>query len=71
MTALNPVSPKSSGRERGIPRFAILVIGLLAAHVIGMGTAIYLATRPSPGAVVEPNYYERAINWDRDRGGTK
>lgn len=46
-------------------RWPAIVVGMLAVHVLAMAGAVVIAVR-SPYQVV-PNYYERAVNWDKDR----
>lgn len=46
-------------------RWAYIVVALLATHLLAMGAAMLIATRSRYEVV--PDYYERAVNWDRDR----
>jgi hypothetical protein len=43
-----------------------IVVGLLAAHAGGMLFVVSLTQRNKPPVI--DNYYEKAVNWDRDRG---
>jgi len=38
--------------------------GLLASMVLGLGTLAYIAI-DDPGFALEPDYYEKAVQWDR------
>ena len=38
--------------------------GLLAIMLLGLGTLAYIAI-DDPGFALEPNYYEKAVQWDR------
>lgn len=44
----------------------LIVVGLLLGHVSIMVTAVILATRDKSFAVL-PNYYEKAVNWDKNQ----
>jgi hypothetical protein len=38
--------------------------GLLGSMLLGLGTLAYIAI-DDPGFALEPNYYEKAVQWDR------
>jgi hypothetical protein len=40
--------------------------GLLASMLLGLGTLAYIAI-DDPGFALEPNYYEKAVQWDRSQ----
>lgn len=42
------------------------VVGLLVCHVVGMLWVVIISQQNKP-PVIE-NYYEKAVNWDRDHG---
>lgn len=44
----------------------LIVVGLLLGHVSIMVTAVVLATGDKSFAVL-PNYYEKAVNWDKNQ----
>lgn len=44
--------------------WAWLPAGLLASMLLGLGTLAYIAI-DDPGFALEPNYYEKAVQWDR------
>src|SRR3954466_7927827 len=44
----------------------LIVVGLLLGHVSIMVTAVILATGDKSFAVL-PNYYEKAVNWDKNQ----
>ena len=46
-------------------RWPLLVVCLLAAHVAAMMTAVVVINRRTPTLGVVENYYDRAVNWDR------
>lgn len=50
------------------PRWPVIVVGMLLVHVLAMATAVVIAVK-SPYQVV-PNYYERAVNWDKERAAS-
>lgn len=45
----------------------LIPVVLLVLCVLGQA-AIVVASRGKPGLTVEPNYYERAVRWDAERG---
>ncbi len=57
-------TPSAPGKRRSVWPF--IVVGLLCAHAGGMIFVVSLTQRNKP-PVIE-NYYEKAVNWDRDRG---
>jgi nitrogen fixation protein FixH len=46
--------------------FVWVVVGLLATHVAGMMTAVYVATGDRT-FVAMPDYYSRSVQWDQRR----
>lgn len=44
-----------------------IVVGMLLAHAGSMIYIVILTQRNKPPVV--DNYYEKAVNWDRDRAG--
>jgi nitrogen fixation protein FixH len=64
MTPLTPAAANPHARRTpgGLPRWALIVLGLLAAHVLGMATMIFIATRQPVGVI--PGYYRQALDWD-------
>ncbi len=61
-----PTTVGTTTRKRNVWPF--IIVGLLAAHVGGMLLIVSIAQRSKP-AVIE-DYYQKAINWDRDHGRT-
>jgi nitrogen fixation protein FixH len=60
----NPESADvDSHRARRVPRTLWLVFGLLGMNFAVVGTTITLASRDKHFAV-EPDYYQRAVDWD-------
>jgi nitrogen fixation protein FixH len=59
-----PVAPFPARRR--FPRWGWIVIAALSLHVLGMVVAIYLATSDRNFSVV-PDYYRRAVDWDKDK----
>lgn len=51
---------------RRFPRWGWIVVAALSLHVAGMVVAIYLATADKNFSVV-PDYYRRAVDWDKDK----
>ncbi|MFI5378230.1 MAG: FixH family protein [Tepidisphaerales bacterium] len=51
------------------PRWVLIVVGLLAIHAGCMLIAVWIATREGSGAI--PDYYQKAINWDRSHAQTR
>jgi nitrogen fixation protein FixH len=49
--------------RKGIPRWGLVVVGLLCAHVSGMILAVRIATG-DPTFTSVPDYYQRAVAWD-------
>lgn len=61
MTKINGhVAPRYSSR-----RWPIIVIAMLAGHLAIMATAVTLASRSHYDVI--PNYYQRAVDWDKNR----
>jgi hypothetical protein len=56
MNAANPHTRKS--------RWPLFVIALLVGHICLMTVAVAIATHDRNGAVI-PDYYQKAVNWDR------
>ncbi|MEM7629128.1 MAG: FixH family protein [Planctomycetota bacterium] len=54
----------ASGRH-----WPLVVVGLLGLNVSVCATTVYFATRDGPVAV-EPDYYQRAMDWDARRAAT-
>ncbi|MEM1026750.1 MAG: FixH family protein [Planctomycetota bacterium] len=54
-------------KQQRLPRWAFVVVALLAGHVTLMMTAVTFALRGYGSAGVEPNYYARAVAWDADQ----
>lgn len=52
-------STKSSGRF-----WAWVPAGLLGSMLLGLGTLAYIAI-DDPSFALEPNYYDKAVHWDR------
>ena len=46
-------------------RWPLIVIGLLLGHMAIMFVAVVLATRDHGSSAVIPDYYQKAVNWDR------
>lgn len=59
-------------RNQDLPRapsgalWAWVPVLLLGSMFIGLGGATYLAIN-DPGFALEPNYYDKAVHWDRDQ----
>lgn len=53
------------GRGRSARRWPMIIVGLLVGHVALMMAACVIATHDKSFVVV-PNYYGRAVNWDRE-----
>jgi len=49
--------------RKGVPRWGLVVVGLLCAHVSGMILAVRIATG-DPTFTSVPDYYQRAVAWD-------
>ena len=64
MNAVNVTQPIR--RRAGSIRWPLIIVGLLLGHMSLMGVAVTLATRVGRDGVV-PDYYQKAVNWDRDR----
>lgn len=47
-------------------RWPLIIIGALVVHVCGTLYAVSVATTARGGDIV-PDYYAKAVNWDRDR----
>jgi nitrogen fixation protein FixH len=47
-------------------KWPFIIVGLLLAHVLLMTVAVMIATH-DPSFAVTPNYYEQAVNWDKDK----
>ncbi len=58
---------KTAKKSTGIWPF--IIVGMLLAHVGGMMVIVTLCQRNKP-PVIE-NYYDKAINWDRDRANAE
>ena len=54
-----PVRTRSSGRF-----WAWVPAGLLGSMLLGLGSLAYIAI-DDPGFALEPNYYDKAVHWDR------
>jgi len=46
--------------------WAYVPAGLLGLGLIGLGSLAWIASR-DPSFALEPNYYEKAVHWDRQR----
>ncbi|GIW76345.1 MAG: hypothetical protein KatS3mg104_1408 [Phycisphaerae bacterium] len=57
---------KSDGGSRVRSYWPCFVVALLVCHVTGMLWVVIISQRNKP-PVIE-NYYEKAVNWDRDHG---
>lgn len=57
---------KSDGVNRVPSYWPWFVVALLVCHVTGMLWVVIISQRNKP-PVIE-NYYEKAVNWDRDHG---
>jgi len=57
----NTHSPVSSGTF-----WAWVPAGLLGAMFLGLGSMAYVAVN-DPGFALEPNYYDKAVHWDRSQ----
>lgn len=63
MNAANPAAPIRKPRHWKWP---VIVVALLLGHVSLMVTAVVLASGDKSFAVL-PNYYEKAVNWDKNQ----
>jgi hypothetical protein len=54
---------KSSTQPRG-SAWAWVPVALLGSMLLGLGTLAYIAT-DDPHFALEPNYYDKAVHWDR------
>lgn len=59
MTAAIAAKPRSY-------RWPTIIVALLAGHVVLMMWAVFKATA-DPNFVVIPNYYDKAVNWDKEQ----
>lgn len=60
----NVVDPNAAKPPKAL-HWPAFIVGLLALNVIVVGITVFAAvTNP---AQVEPDYYERALNWDENR----
>jgi hypothetical protein len=69
MLANNPIDyadKNTPQRKRSIWPF--LIVGLLCTHAGAMIYVVTLTQRNKPEVI--DNYYEKAVNWDRDHGRT-
>lgn len=57
----------NTSNKRRLPRWAFVVVALLAGHITLMMTAVTFAVRGYGTAGVEPDYYARAVAWDADQ----
>ena len=64
MNAPSPDMTAAPGRKRGYWTWPLIVLGLLLGHASIMATAVVLATGDKSFTVL-PNYYEKAVNWDK------
>jgi hypothetical protein len=54
----------SPNPSRGLRfRWPLIIVGLLVLHVVGMMSAVFIATHDR-SFVVLPDYYKRALQWD-------
>jgi len=56
---------KPSVRPERHLRWPLIVIGLLLGHMAIMFVAVVLATRDRASSAVIPDYYQKAVDWDR------
>ncbi|HVY28940.1 MAG TPA: FixH family protein [Polyangiaceae bacterium] len=54
-------SPTSTGSF-----WAWVPVGLLGSMLVGLGSMAYVAVN-DPGFALEPNYYDKALHWDRSQ----
>jgi len=54
-------------KESAAARWVGIVVALLVTHIGLMSWAVVKAVG-DPNFQVIPNYYEKAVNWDRDHG---
>ena len=66
MNAPSPAQPPKPQRPWRYWTWPLIVVSLLLGHVSIMVTAVILATGDKSFAVL-PNYYERAVNWDKNQ----
>jgi nitrogen fixation protein FixH len=64
MNAENPALP--APRKPRHWKWPLIVVGLLLGHISIMVTAVVLATSDKSFAVL-PDYYQKAVNWDKDQ----
>jgi cytochrome c oxidase assembly factor CtaG len=57
-----PVRPAT--KKPGFPRWGLIAIGLLVAHMTLMITAVVVISRSKYEVV--PDYYQKAVHWDQD-----
>ncbi len=57
-----PTGPAESARPR-VLLWPLLVIGLLAGHALAITFVLLIATRDQSFST-EPDYYQKALNWD-------
>ena len=63
-----PTTDQPKARQPKGLQWPVLIVCMLGANIGVCAITVYFAvTRP---VQVEPNYYERAINWDASRGIT-
>ena len=65
MSTSIPESMERSERRSGL-FWALVPVGILGSALVGLGTLASIAVH-DPGFALEKNYYERAVNWDRQR----
>jgi len=53
-------------RPRKWGKWPFIIVGLLLTHTLLMTVAVMIATH-DPSFAVTPNYYEQAVNWDKDK----
>jgi hypothetical protein len=46
-------------------KWPLIVVGLLVVHMSAMVVAVVIATHHNSGGAVIPDYYQKAVNWDR------
>lgn len=56
----------SEARSRAGRVWALVPAALLGSMLLGLGTLAYVAM-DDPGFSLEPNYYDKAVNWDRSQ----
>jgi len=55
-----------NGSTRGTSLWAWVPVGILGTMFVGLGTLAYIAV-DDPHFALEPDYYDKAVHWDRSQ----